>query len=67
MHREQSKCSMRRHSLPARTETVDPDFSTFTSHLRSARLILLPVMLITAMMDLSRDLLEWVRLTRRDS
>jgi hypothetical protein len=56
MHHEQRKCRLRYTPIipGARAVTPPPDFSTFSSHLRSAGLNLLPHMLITAVLDVCR-------------
>jgi hypothetical protein len=56
MHREQNKCSLRRVPAMSRAAAIDPDFSTFSANLHSARLNLLPHMVFTAVLDACRGM-----------
>ena len=61
MHREQHKCSLRRVPAMSRAAALDPDFSTFSANLHSARLNLLPHMVFTAVLDACRGMTTGIK------
>ncbi len=69
MHREQNKCPLCRARLVEALRAgsaVEPDFSGFRSHLRSARLNLLPQILFGAVTDAFRNVKHHVKDHVRD-
>ena len=61
MHREQNKCSLRRLPTMGRAAAIEPDFSTFSANLHSAKLNLLPHMVFTAVMDACRGMTAGIK------
>jgi hypothetical protein len=59
MHREQHKCKLRNlpvmsRGAPAASDNTGNDYSGFSANLRSAKLNLLPHMVLTAVVDACR-------------